>query len=324
MMSKFFRTAILVLFSLTCVFATAAPAANAAELLADGRIDTAVAELSAQLKANPQDAEAAHLLSRAYFAVQRWDDSIANGERAVNLQPGNGLFHLWLGRAYGEKAGEANFIAAIDLAKKVREQFEAAVQLAPSNSAAREDLAQFYVEAPGFIGGGKDKARAQADILMRTDPARAHWVYAVIAQKDKKYDLAEQQFKLALQAGGYHTKQWLDLASFYRRRHRYQDMEQAIANGAAVSANQRYLLLDAAEILYAAGRNFQGAVDYLRTYINSGDPNEESPVFRAHYLLGAFLEKMGDSAGAIQEYRESLAMASRFQKARDALKRLQQ
>ena len=57
------------------------------------------------------------------------------------------------------------FLKAAGLAKKVRTEFERAVEFAPNNWEARTDLAEFYLEAPGIVGGGKDKARAQADLL---------------------------------------------------------------------------------------------------------------------------------------------------------------
>jgi tetratricopeptide (TPR) repeat protein len=311
--------------TLLCAYATAAPAPGAHELLTAGRVDQAVTTLKSRIQTNPQDAEAYHLLGRSYYMVQRWDDSIASSERAVNLQPGNSNYHLWLGRAYGEKADSSNFVAAIELAKKVRDQFESAVRLDASNVSARSDLAEFYVEAPGFVGGGKNKARAQADLIAKSDPSSAHWIYAILAEKDKKYDVAEQEFKQALQAGNYQTKQWLDLASFYKRRGRFDDMQEAVNKGVATASNSnRYLLFDAAQILYSAGRNFAGAVQLLRNYINSGTPHEDAPIFQAHFLLGTLLEKLGDKNSATQEYRASLALAGNYQKAQSALRRLQQ
>ena len=63
-----------------------------------------------------------------------------------------------LGRAYGRLAENASWIAAIGLAKKTRIAFENAVELDPLNEQALQDLIQFYREAPGFLGGGADKA----------------------------------------------------------------------------------------------------------------------------------------------------------------------
>ena len=216
-----------------------------------------------------------------------------------------------------------SFITAAELAKKVRVEFERAVQLNGNNSAARCDLAEYYMNAPGFLGGGKDKARSQADQLMKLDPASAHWVYGMLAEKDKSYDVAELEFKSAISPAKEPATRWLDLASFYRRRGRMAEMEAAVNKALGVPGRQPHTLYDAAVVLFRSGRNFSGAVQMLRSYLGSGDPTEDAPAFQAHYLLGMLLEKMGDRAGAAQEYRATLALAKDFQKAQASLKRLQ-
>jgi cytochrome c-type biogenesis protein CcmH/NrfG len=308
---------------LLVAFSLAVPVSSAHDLLAVGRIDDAIATIRARLKSNPNDAEAYHLLSRAYFYIQRWDDAISNGERATSLQPDNSDYHLWLGRAYGEKADSSNFLVAAELAKKVRTQFEEAVQLDGGNLAARSDLAEYYANAPGFLGGGKDKARTQADQVANADPATSHAIRAMLAEKDKKYDVAEQEFKSAAKTSKDPAKRWLDLASFYRRRSRMNEMEYAINMALNVPNREPYILYASAEILNRAGRNFTGAIELLHTYLTSGDPTEDAPLFQAHYLLGSLLEKTGDRAGAAREYRATLSLARDFQKAQLALKRVQ-
>ncbi len=84
------------------------------------------------------------------------------GERAVNLEPQNASYHLWLGREYGRKAGDSNPLSAAGMARKAKNEFERAVQLDPANVQARVDLSEYYIEAPAIMGGGLDKARAQA------------------------------------------------------------------------------------------------------------------------------------------------------------------
>ena len=117
--------------------------------------------------------------------IEEWDRGIAACEKARSLDPQNSVYHLWLGRIYGEKADRAGFLSAAGLAKKVRTSFERAVELDPKNWEARTDLAEFYLEAPAIVGGGKDKARAQADALMPINPGMGHWVLARIAAKIK-------------------------------------------------------------------------------------------------------------------------------------------
>ena len=116
---------------------------SAADLLNAGRADEAILVLGSRIKAKPQDAEAHNLLARTYYALGRWDDAVAEGERAVALDPNNSAYHMWLGRMYGEKADHSSFVTAAGLAKKIRSEFERAVELDAANLDARSDLAEF-------------------------------------------------------------------------------------------------------------------------------------------------------------------------------------
>ncbi len=67
-----------------------------------------------------KDAASLNLLSRAYYAIEHWDDAVTNGEKAVSLSSGNATYHWWLGREYGEKAASVNPLSAASLARKTK------------------------------------------------------------------------------------------------------------------------------------------------------------------------------------------------------------
>src|SRR5271168_2364085 len=196
-------------------------------LLAAGRVDQAMQTLEQQISTAPT-AEAYNLLCRAHFELDNWDAGIPFCEKAVSLAPDNGLYHLWLGRIYGEKADRVSFLTAAGMAKKVRSEFEHAVEFSPDNWEARTDLAEFYLEAPGIIGGSKDKARAQAELIEVLNPGVAHWVKARIAERNKDNAAAEQEYRAAITASQGGARAWLNLAGFYRHTNRFDDMEQAL------------------------------------------------------------------------------------------------
>jgi tetratricopeptide (TPR) repeat protein len=295
----------------------------AADLLNAGRVDEAIVLLGSRLKAQPQDAEAYNLLARTYYATGRWDEAVSAGEKAVALAPGNSAYHMWLGRMYGEKADHSSFVTAAGMVKKIRAEFERAVALDATNVDARSDLAEFYLEAPGFMGGSKDKARQQADALANQDAAAAHWLDARIAEKDKRTFEAEHEYKAAIESSGYQARYWLNLASFYKRQQRYNDMEAAISSAVNSDRKKPANYVDAATLLVGAGRNFIGAAQLIRKYLTGGTTTEEAPAFKAHYVLGEILEKQGDKAGAAAEYRAALELAKDYSDAKQGLARVQ-
>jgi tetratricopeptide (TPR) repeat protein len=310
---------VFVLVALLCVSAVAD---SAQQLLSEGRADDAIHTLAAEVKTNPNDAQAWNLLSRAYLSVQQWDAAISASQKAVSLGPSVSAYHLWLGRAYGHKAEHSSWLTAISLAKKVHNEFELAVRLQPSSVEAQADLAEFYLDAPSFLGGGRDKAEQQASRLASLNAPTSHWIKAQLAEKDKHNDDAEREYRAAIAAGGNQANSWLDLASFYRRVGRLKDMEDAIQHAVSTDHATDSVLFEAAQLLFRAGRNFPAAVQLTRTYLSSSDKSESAPAFQAHYLLGSLYEKLGDTKSAADEYRAALALASNFSPAHDALRRV--
>jgi tetratricopeptide (TPR) repeat protein len=317
------RTTRLLVIAALILPAIAAAADSPSDLLAAGRVDDAITTLNGKLNTTPDDAVSYNFLCRAYFAVANWDRAISACERAVNLEPRNSQYHLWLGRTYGEKADSSNFLSAAGLAKKVRNEFERAVQLDPNNVAARVDLAEFYLEAPGIVGGGQDKARAQADSVARLNPAKAHWIRGRLAEKNKDMPTAETEYRAAIDASQGGANAWLNLALFYRKAGRLDEMHDALKKAAAAPMDQPEVLVDAASTLLRANRDLPFATQLVRRYLSSTTV-EQAPPFKAHYLLGTILEKQGDKEGAAKEYQTALMLAKDFGRAREALNRVNQ
>jgi len=290
-------------------------------LLKTGKADEALRLLNLEIQTNPNNAGAYNLLSRVYYQLEVWDTSLKMAERSVALEPRNSLYHQWVGRAAGRKAENSNPFTAFGLARRVRSEFEKAVALDGNNISARADLAEYYTEAPGFLGGDKNKARQQADAVAPHDPALASYIYARVEEKQGT-GRAEQDYQKAINAGSDSARYWVELAHYYKRAARLQDMEATITKSLSAPRHDSIPEYDSAFLLADTGRNFPGAIQMLRTYLAGEDPSEDGPTFHAHYLLGKLLEKQGDRQAAAEEYRTALGLASQFRPARDALARV--
>ena len=303
------------LLTVSVAFASGSPE----DLLAAGRVDQAVQDLDRQIEVSPT-AESYNLLCRAQFELDAWDAGIRDCERATELAPDNALYHLWLGRIYGEKADHTSFIHAVGLAKKVRTEFERAVEFDPNNYEVRTDLAEFYVEAPGIVGGGKDKARAQADKLASLNPAMADWVKARLAEKNKDEAAAEREYQAAVTDSHGGARAWLNLAGFYSRKGRLDDMERALRSLESSRLDHPAALADGASIVLRTGQDYDLGVRLLQRYLATKTV-EEAPAFKAHVMLGELLERQGNASSAAEEYRIALGMAHNYSLAQDGLKR---
>ncbi len=140
------------------------------------------------------------LVDRARAALDHNDPDTAATllEQAAAQTPQNADVHYLLGVAYGEQAEKASVFHQYGLAKKTRAQFENAVQLDPNHLDARYSLVQYYTDAPSFLGGGSDKARAQAAEIAKRNPGYGHLAFAYIAMKQNDLKTATSELQAAL------------------------------------------------------------------------------------------------------------------------------
>lgn len=280
-----------------------------------GNADSALQALQTALGTQPNDAVAHALLCRVFYGEERWDDAIRACQHAVALAPGDSDNHLWLGRAYGEKAdriSRTSFVTAYSLGKKVRMEFEKAVQLDPSNAAALADLGEFYTEAPGIVGGGIAKAQAVASRLDSYDRARAEILRAGIAREQKDFAAAEQHYKAAIAAAPEPADYWITLASFYARQQQWDKMRAAVDAGIAADKKNSSALVDAAHILTRSERDPQLAIHLLREYLASPNKSADAPAYRVHAFLAQLLYAQGAGKEAQQQIAAATALASGY------------
>ena len=284
-----------------------------------GRADDATSRLRLLLTANPENAEAHNLLCRVYYQEELWDDAIGECEAAVKLAPLDSEYHLWLGRAYGEKANSIHSIKAYGLAKKVRRQFEQSVELDRGNVDALFDLGEFYAAAPGIVGGDKRKAQDMAQALEQYEPAQADQLRGFLAEKNKNYRLAEVDYRAEVEASGQPAEAWMDLAAFYSRRRQREKMLRAVYAGidADRKAAKPYgpALVDAATILRSNNEEPQLAVQLFELYLASPNQSADSPAFQVHVQLSRLLEQEGDQVGATKQIEAAAALARAYHSA---------
>lgn len=300
----------------------ATTATSAAERsLMQGRIDEAIATLQHNVATNPEDGQAYLLLCRSFYAEEHQDEAVAACENAVRRLPGSGDAYDWMGRAYGMKASHAGPFAGFGLARKVRTAFETAVQLDPKNAAAVNDLSEFYISAPGIVGGGQDKAAALADRVQAELPQVAHRIRAMIAEKRKDYGVAEHEFKAAGDDAK-HPDAWVDLGAYYMRRDQQMKAVDALKQCLAADQSRDASIVDVASILNSRNVEPQLAEHALQEYLRSSAKSDAAPVIKVHVMLGKMLAAAGDKTAAKIEVEKALALASGYAPAKQALREL--
>jgi tetratricopeptide (TPR) repeat protein len=214
-------------------------------------------------------------------------------EKALHQDPENSVAALWLGRAYGRRAETSSPFTAPGHASKARQYFERSVELNSRNLEAMSDLLEYYLEAPGFLGGGLDKAESLAGQVAEVDAAEGHWAQARIAEKRKQFRSAEEQLRRAIDASPERIGRFIDLARFLAKQGRFLEADQNIARAEKIAPNSPKLIYAKADLYVKDSRNLEVAKHLLKRYMNMPLSPEDPPRSDAAKLL-----KQAEAAGA--------------------------
>lgn len=114
------------------------------------------------------------------------DEAVKLAEKCVAAHPKNAECHDALGSVLGIKALRGGLMASIGSVGAIRDAFKKAVELDPQNMQARFHLLQYYLQAPGIVGGGIDKAQTLAADTAKVNAEGGKMMLAMITLFDGK------------------------------------------------------------------------------------------------------------------------------------------
>ena len=272
-------------------------------------------------KAQPRSADAALWNGKTLLAEDRADDAEDWLSKAATLAPRSSECQLWLARAIGVQAQRANILRQPFLARRVKTTVDRAIELDADNIDARELRWQFYVMAPGVMGGSDEKARVEAAEILRRNPYRGGMIAVNAAGRTKDKAAAERalrsmatefpdslapvsSFAAWLADNGRVPEAFALVETYQKRRPADPSALYQIGRLAAVSGQQ----LDRGE-------------EALRRYLKlAPTPGPGAPsLSNAHFRLGGIAERRGDKAAARVAYEMALSLDPRNGQARRAL-----
>ncbi len=235
--------------------------------------------------ADQGDPAASALSGKSWFMLGDYKKAAESFERAVAGHSGNSDYHHWLGKAYGRRAETSNPLSAPMLASKARQNFERAVELDGRNLEAINDLFSYYLEAPGFLGGGLDKAARLAERIRPLDPIEYHYVMAQLAEKRKEFKTAESHFRSAFDMAPKSVGRAIDLARFLAKQGRLQESEAVFAKAEQIAPDSSRLIFERANAYVNAKTNLGMARQLLQRYLRRALSPDDPPRSEAEKLL---------------------------------------
>lgn len=273
-----------------------------------------------QLSAStPSNAEVWVWLSRARLKTREWDKAVQAMEKAVQLQPANAEYRLLLGRACGSRASNSSFLTAMGWARRVVKEFETARKLAPDSIDVRFDLLEYYLNAPGIVGGGKDKAEAEARAISKLRPDKGYVARATIHIKNKKWDLARKELMQAAAEYPKSVSANKDLADFLLSRQDFEGALSYASKALLLDPKSKRCSLLAAAAKIRLGSDLESASDALSALLagalGEGDPGFEE----VYYWLGEYHLAKGEKGRAQEAFRAALSFDPEHGKAKNGL-----
>ena len=238
------------------------------------------------LESNQDKGPAAYeLIGKAYYMLADYKKAGRALEKAIEADPNNSDYFDWLGKVYGKRAETSRFFTAWSYAGKCRSNFERAVELDSRNMEAIDDLFEFYLGAPGLLGGGVEKADAVSELARERDPGKYHYLQARLAEKQKDFSGQEKHLRLALESAPSGVGRILDLAQFLSRLGKYEESEALFERAKKIAPGSAELKFKRAKTYLQTGRNREQARRLLQQYLESSLTPDDPPRSEAERLL---------------------------------------
>jgi tetratricopeptide (TPR) repeat protein len=345
-----------------CLLGTAprADAPNAIDLASHAHWKRLKAVIEPRVAGNPNDAQAEWLLSRVRAAYKDADGALAPAEKAAALDPTNADYRWQIASVVGDQASKASMFKAMGLAKRFRQEAEAALALNPRHIQSLSGLSEYYYQAPGIAGGDKKKAEdlanqvlavskvdgyiAKISLLAKQSPVPSDqieqlWVQAIQADpgryephaslanlyaggKAPRFELAEREALTAKKVDPDRVGAYSILAAVYAAQERWADLDAVLAEAETQIPDNLSPYLRVAGTLQNTGKDLARAERYARKYLSQEPEPTSSSHAVAHWRLGLVLEKEGRKADAVGELETATKLDPKFEQARTDLKRL--
>jgi len=288
------------------------------KLIAQRKYAEAKSFFEAAIGTDQKDAEAHYHLARVLLFQGNSDDAEDQIDEALELNESNARYHFLRGNILGDRARKANIFKQGFLAPKVKNAFLRAVELDPALIDARVGLFNYYIMAPGIMGGSDEEALKQANEVVKLNFVRGHVLLANFYQRKKDFTQAEAEYEKIIDADPKKIDGYKALGYFFINQKKFDQ---------AVAQFKKYVELDPknpdaydsyGDALFAHEK-FDEAIEKY-DFALSLDKNFPSSI----YQLGACYEKKGMKAKAIETYQWYLTVEPSGRNADSARKKIKE
>lgn len=271
------------------------------------------------VKKNKKDAESRYYLAMTLMVQSKTDEAEDEIDEAIDLNENVARYHLMRGNILGQKAMKANVISQGFLAPKIKNAYLRASELDPENVEARIALFNYYLIAPGIMGGSEEKAFEQATAVQRLQPFRGHLLlsgYYLRAKKDTAR--AEKELRSAIAADPSRGAGYKQLGYFLMNAKRYQEAYSQMSAYIEREPSNPDAYDSYADVLKAEGK-YERAIDQYRKAL-ALDKNFSASIF----AIAECFELTGQKQKAKETYQWFLSVEPNGRRSETATKKIKE
>lgn len=284
-----------------------------------GNDDEAMEAWKKSLKENPKDVDTYSDRAEYYYQKDMYEESSADYERIRNLQPGNTLGYMGLGRnsIQQEKyeSAERAFTYCISLdpsfAKAYAFRAEALIKQGKTRDAIDDivqalelgkDTKAFYMMQE-IEGAEKSTMVARLKVLKIKQPNEVYWPYCLgaLSERDSMYQKAIEHYQDANKISP-NDVAYYRIAMCYENLGEFDEALKSIEQAIEMDPNDNSYVGEKADLLYDMGRGKEAIATYDQ-YISA---NPE--YYGGYYRRGFLKDNLNDVDGAIEDYSMAIAL----------------
>jgi tetratricopeptide (TPR) repeat protein len=283
----------------------------------------AILFIASGVVAQTNDPQALRQLGRDAVTHGDPDKAIEYFEKAVALKPNNADYHYQLANAYGLATVDAGMFKAMSIGTKAKAELERAVQLDPNFIQARFALMEFYLVAPAIVGGSQSGALEQAAEIRKRDAIDGHRAFARTHAAAKEPELVRKEYvdMLKEQPASARAHHYFGVYLMGTEKN-YKSATDEFEAALKVDPSYMPAYFQIGHTAALAANNFARGEEALKKYLMYKPKEDEPPIARAHYWLGAIYEKQGKKAEAKASYAASLKINPNQKDVNEAIKRV--
>jgi len=293
------------------------------QLVQDEKYLEAKGVFTAIFNTDKSNDSAAFYLGRICQSQGDLDKSIQWFRKAIAINDSSSEYYHQLGLACGSRAQSASWRKKAGLAKDMRKHIEKAVELDSANIEARFSLIHIYLNMPRILGGGKAKARLQAEEIGKRDVKNGHIALATVYESEKKYELAENELRMLIVEGPTDSENYHRLGTFYSRIKKYERAISVLESAIEIDPKKMDAYYQIGKVGALSGRFLEKAEASMEYFLEHSENQDKNDIIWANYRLAMIYEKRKKVDKAKTAYKTALALDPKMKPAKEALKKLE-